>query len=285
MQWTDERKDRLRAQWGQVSVRKIADAEQTSTGSVYRMARQLGLKTKERKYPAALQRDHRALRERSTRYPKSVISAKKSPRVLIDGGQSRKLGRRVTKGRWAGLAIYSLTLPERDTCPSTCREWASCYGNGMHWTRRHVLDAELVKRLDVELDMLAATHPGGFLVRLHVLGDFGRGPADGLPYVAFWTAKMREIPEIHVFGFTAHDPVSPVGQAIMALNREFPERCRLRFSGIVSDDGFGATVIERLADSTHVVCPFETDHPKAPKDCGSCGLCWTMRSTVEFVRH
>lgn len=282
--WTPERRARLRDAWGKVSVRDFAAAEQTSAGAVYRIARQLGLETKERA-PQALRRSHPAIRDNSTRYPGSIISAKKSKRVLVSGKENRKLGHRVTKGRWRGLTIYSLTLVERASCPANCLEWSTCYGNALNWPKRLVLDDELTRRLDVELDMLAACHPSGFLVRLHVLGDFGANAREGLPYVEFWERRLRDTPELHVFGFTAHDPLSPVGAAIMSMNREFPGRVRIRFSGTTSDDGFGATVIDDPAESQHVVCPFESDHPKRPKDCAGCGLCWTMDRTVEFVRH
>lgn len=284
-QRNEARRERLRAEWGTTSVKDFAEREGTSEGAIYRIARELGLHTKPRKYPPRLQMDHRAIRERTTKFPRSVISAKHSPRVLVDGNQNQKLGLKVTKGRWLGLPIYAVTLVERASCPTSCREWYECYGNSMHWARRHRLDAELIRRLDVELDMKAATHRRGFLVRLHTLGDFGQATADAVPYANFWARKMREHSGIHVFGFTAHDRDSAAGQAIMALNREFPERCRIRFSGTESDDGFGATVIANPKDSRHVTCPFETDHPKRPSNCGECGLCWSMKSTVEFVRH
>lgn len=278
-----ERRERLVAQWP-VNVRKFAEAEGTSVGAIYRMARELGLRTKPRKYPCRLTPSHKAIQNRTTRQPRSITSAKHSKAVLVSGFENRKLGRTVLKGKLAGLPIYHVTLVERATCPPTCSMWNDCYGNNMAFARRHILDAELIKRLDVELDMAAARH-GAFLVRLHTLGDFGKDEIEGIPYVRFWRDKMREICGMHLFGFTAHARDSAVGQAIMGINREFSDRCRIRFSGTESDDGFGAVVIESEADSRHVVCPWETERAKKPKDCGSCGLCWSMRPTVEFVRH
>lgn len=279
------RRERLREAWGKVSVKQFADAEQTSPGAIYRLARQMGLETRAR-ISRPLRDSHQAIRTGRTRFPNTVISAKKSMRALIEGKENQKLGQKVTKGRWAGLFIKSLTLEERATCPVSCEMWKSCYGNNLHLSRRHILDHELRKRLDVEIDMQAARHSGGFLVRLHVLGDFGRNMVDGEPYVRFWAEKMRETPGMHLFGFTAHQPDSRLGGLIMfLLNEAFPDRCRIRFSGSGLTDGYGAAVIDRLEDSRHVVCPFETDHPKAPKDCGSCGLCWTMDRPVEFLRH
>lgn len=278
------RRDRVRAQWGTVSATKIAEAEQTSPGAIYRLARELGLKTQPQR-PKPLGGMHPAITEGRTKFRSRVISAKKSKRVLVPGKENQKLGHKVTKGRWKGLTIYSLTGHERASCPLSCAQWHTCYGNNLNWSQRVTLDHELRKRLDVELDMLAAKHPQGFLVRLHVLGDFGRNAADGIPYVTFWRDRMRDTPEIHVFGFTAHAPDSAVGGMIMLLNREFPNRWHVRFSGTTRADGYGATVIESLADSRFVVCPIETEHPKAPASCGDCGLCWTMKPPVEFEMH
>lgn len=280
----DARRERLIAEWP-VNVRVFAEQENTSPGAIYRLARDLGLKTKARRYDTRLGPLHRAIRGRTTKYPSTVISAKASKRVLVPGSENRKLGKTVTVGRLAGSPIYQVTLVERLTCPITCLTWHECYGNGMNWARRHRLDPELIKRLDVELDIAAARHPGGFLVRLHTLGDFGQGEADGLPYVAFWRAKMLEQPALHVFGFTAHDRASPVGAALMRLNRQFPDRCRIRFSGTASDDGFGALVIDHPGLSRHVICPWESERERKPSDCGACGLCWSMRPTVEFLVH
>ena len=280
----EERRARLAAAWP-VNVTKFAAAECTSPGAIYRMARELGLGTKPRKHPAKLGQKHKAIQGRTTRQPKSIVSAKHSPRVLVPGSQNRKLGERVTKGKWAGLPIYQVTLIERASCPTSCAVWDRCYGNSMPFARRHILDGELIKRLDVELDIAAARHRQGFLVRLHTLGDFGKDAAEALPYIAFWRGKMAEIPGLHVFGFTAHGRDSAAGAAVMGLNRDFPDRCRIRFSGSASDDGFGAMVIESEADSRHVVCPWEMARAKKPANCGACGLCWSMDRTVEFMEH
>jgi hypothetical protein len=278
----EARRAHLLANWP-LNVRKYAEAEGTSAGAIYRMARGLGLPTQERKYPTTLSPKHKAIRGRSTKYPSTITSAKQSPRVFIAGSQNQKLGHIVNKGRWRGMYIYSLTLIERASCPTSCLEWSTCYGNSLHHSRRHILDRELFRRVDIELDMLAARHPKGFVVRLHVLGDFGKDQIEGLPYVELWREKMRELPNLHVFGFTAHDRESLLGRKIMFLNKAYPDRWRIRFSGTVSNDGFGATVIDSLDDAEHVPCPYEAGG--RVKDCGACGLCWSMAKTVEFVRH
>jgi hypothetical protein len=45
-------------------------------------------------------------------------------------------------------------------------------GNRMQLADRTIVDSALMARLNVEIDSLASMYPGGFSVRLHVLGDF-----------------------------------------------------------------------------------------------------------------
>ena len=215
--------------------------------------------------------NHPALREGRTMFPTTVVHPHESPRLLVSGVNQRKVGKVVSKGRWKGFPVYTLTLEERATCPKSCREWSTCYGNNMHRSRRHAAGLALEARLIEEVVTLSERHPRGFAVRLHVLGDFYSAA-----YVDLWAMLMRDVPQVHVFGFTAHDPVSPLGAALDAIIGEWPDRFCIRFSGRDS------LVIASQADSRHVVCPVQTGKTDC---CGTCGLCWTMRQPVEFVRH
>lgn len=219
---------------------------------------------------------HPAYRNAHSIFPNRVIHPKDSPRLLVSGDNQRKIGKRITKGRWGGVPIYTLTLEERATCPRSCGEWATCYGNNMHMARRHIAGLALEAMLIGELVTLAGKHPEGFAVRLHVLGDFY-----SKTYADLWRLALEEIPGLHVFGFTAHSPDSEIGRWIGAMNTAFPRRCRIRFSG-TANGGEGALVISSLAESKHVVCPVQTGKTDC---CGTCGLCWTMDKTVEFIRH
>jgi hypothetical protein len=220
--------------------------------------------------------DHPAMIESRSLFQKSVVHPDHSPRLLVSGHNSRKIGKTVTKGAWKDLPIYTLTLEERVTCPRTCKEWATCYGNHMPWARRHMAGLDLELKLIEELCALEEKHPAGFVVRLHVLGDFY-----SLAYVSLWTEAMREIRGLRVFGFTAHAMTSSLGTQIIAMNDRFPTRCRIRFSGTEARR-VGSRVIERLEDSRHVVCPVQTGKTDC---CGTCTLCWSMDRPVEFVRH
>lgn len=222
-----------------------------------------------------LKADHPALTEGRTLFPSRVVHPRDTPRLLVSGMNQRKIGRTVTKGHWKGLPIYTLTLEERATCPSTCLEWVSCYGNQMNWARRHMPGLALEGRLIEELVDLQRRHPRGFAIRLHILGDFYSEI-----YADLWRMAMDEIPQIHLFGFTAHAPDSEIGRRLLVLNDQWPLRCRIRFSGTAGNDG--SLVIGSFEDSRHVVCPVQSGKTDC---CGTCGLCWTMDRTVEFVRH
>ncbi|HEV2080051.1 MAG TPA: hypothetical protein VGR19_09195, partial [Allosphingosinicella sp.] len=115
---------------------------------------------------------HPAFRTGRTMFPSRVFDPSEVQRVLKTGHQSRKIGKIVDKGARRGWPIFTLTLEERATCPSTCKAWGFCYGNNMQAAERIVAGAELEERLWDELKALQAAHPGGYLVRLHVLGDF-----------------------------------------------------------------------------------------------------------------
>ncbi|WP_374412703.1 hypothetical protein [Novosphingobium colocasiae] len=212
--------------------------------------------------------DHPAIREARTLFPSRVVHPDDSPRLLVSGFNQRKIGGKVTKGRWKGLPLYTLTLEERATCPRSCGEWTTCYGNNMNWSRRHAAGLDLEARLIDEVVAMEQRHPGGFAVRLHVLGDFY-----SVAYARLWQDMLAEVPGLHVFGFTARQVGDPIARVIRAMNAEYPDRCVIRTSGVDS------LVIASPAGSEHVLCPVQT----GKTDC--CGLCWTMDRPVEFVRH
>lgn len=248
-------------------------------GPLKRMAKARGLRAS-----VVLPAEHPAIIERRPLFPSSVVAAADSPRLLIAGKNQRKLGDKVIKGRWKGMPIYALTLAERETCPTSCSQWRTCYGNNMPFARRHRLDDSFMVLLRAELEALARKHAQGFVVRLHVLGDFGAPENEplALRYVDLWATALADFPQLRVFGFTAHDPDEEIGSAILGMCLEHRDRCWIRFSGTVDDEGFGSIVIPTRAESQHVVCPVQTDRTDC---CGTCGLCWTSLRTIEFERH
>jgi hypothetical protein len=230
--------------------------------------------------------DHPALTEARTIFTSTVVRPDESPRLLVSGHNSRKIGAEVRKGPWKGMPIYTLTLEERATCPSSCQRWADCYGNAMPFARRHRHGFALATRLGQELEQLDKQHRQGFVVRLHVLGDFWSPQ-----YVSFWRSWLHCYRRLHVFGYTAHPRTSEIGQAVEALNLLAPERWQILFSvGAEEASAERQAVTVRSADEAQqagaILCPAQTGRTEA---CATCGLCWapaaTSRHRIAFLLH
>lgn len=223
---------------------------------------------------------HHAATAHTTLFPTRVFDAS-AVRLLKSGVNNRKIGRKVVKGKWAGMPIYTLTLEERATCSRSCDHWLDCYGNNMPFAQRIRASDHLMDKLDIEVAVLAKRHPQGFVVRLHVLGDFYNAE-----YVHRWQERMGRHPELHVFGYTAVPPESLEGVCIRQLNTKFPRRCRIRFSNWIKLASSGEIAVSSkayiAAFPDAVTCPAQTG---ATDCCGTCGLCWTMDKVVRFLPH
>lgn len=219
---------------------------------------------------------HPAYRTGRSMFTSRVYDVDEVVRVLKTGHQSRKIGKIVQKGTRRGWPIFTLTLEERATCPRSCKAWGFCYGNNMQAAERIVAGPELEDALAFELEQLQADHPDGFMVRLHVLGDFY-----STGYVEFWKQRLKLLPALHVFGFTAHDPVnSRIGSALLDLVTNQWDRFALRFSGLE-----GPLLGSQLIPATHpdaIQCPAQTD---ATDCCATCALCWQSKRSIAFARH
>lgn len=230
--------------------------------------------------------DHPAILQELPLFPKTIVNANDSDRLFIPGENNRKIGKVVTKGAWKGMPLYTLTLAERVTCPSDCFMWRSCYGNAMPFARRHAPGMELEQRIGIEIAALAKQHRRGFVVRLHVLGDFY-----SLDYVKLWQRLLLQHKELHVYGYTAHAMTSANAQSkeiASLLLRLRGDRWFVRTSSPTRLPG-GATVIDRIPEGVAVpegiVCPAERD---ATECCATCGICWSpnfRNNTIVFVRH
>jgi hypothetical protein len=221
---------------------------------------------------------HPASRAGNSIFPSRVFDPGEVARVLKDGHQSRKIGKVVQKGRLKGAPIFTLTLEERATCPRSCREWASCYGNNMQAAERIVAGLALESALLLEVRELAKSHPDGFLVRLHVLGDFY-----SLEYVARWALFLELYPALHLFGFTAHDPASAIGRAVAGLALTFGwSRAAIRFSGEPHELHAARVIGPGESDPGAVLCPAQSGSTEC---CATCALCWQSTRAIAFRRH
>lgn len=227
--------------------------------------------------PHVLADDHPAVVEGRSRFTKPA--GNHSERVLISGMNSKKIGARVVKGRWKGMPIYTLTLEERKTCPRSCAVWAMCMGNKMHWSRRLQPGADLEARLAIELERLSTKYPKGFVVRLHVLGDFY-----SVAYVQLWGSWLKRFPALHVFGYTARQIDDPIGFELAKLSISQWERFAMRSSGDNLPNVPSTHVIanENNAPADALVCPAQTGSTAC---CSTCALCWQSKKTVVFLEH
>lgn len=228
-------------------------------------------------------RDHPSIIGGRTLFPTTVVDAGRSPRLLVSGKNQRKIGSVVEKGPWSGMPVFCLTLEERATCPRHCVHWMDCMGNGMHFSRRHRAGHELENIIWEELDELAARNPSGFVVRLHILGDFY-----SVRYAGLWLTALQAIPALRVYGYTARTPGRGIGRMVGMMNDLFPERCSIRFSSR-QPGPMRAVTINREPEGRRVaegiICPVQTG---AAECCATCALCWSVPArdqTIVFVLH
>ena len=234
----------------------------------------------------ALGDDHPAILLGEPLFERSVVAVEHDTNIFVSGQNNRKIGRIVTRGAWRGYPIFILTLPERSTCPSACSNWKTCYGNSMPFARRHEAGPALEARIEVEIARLAKRYPKGFVVRLHVLGDF-YSPE----YVTLWGRMLQAHPALHVYGYTARgvgtDKLSvAIAKTIRKVKEEFGQRFAIRWS-MTDSIPDGTVVIDRTPEGANVpeglVCPAERE---ATACCATCGLCWeATNKTIVFMRH
>jgi len=232
---------------------------------------------------------------------KSVSDGMGKTERVIKKSTNIKLGKKVTRGKLKGMPIYTVTLEERATCPMSCKHYSTCYGNNMMFAIRYNADDDLLAMMESELTDLQAKHPRGFLVRLHVLGDFY-----SVAYVAQWAKWLGMFPALHVYGYTANqwDAIDPkeraIGEAVLSLREACGIRFAVRFSGSYSDQFAALSADEQRArdmlDTKEAFkCPTQIsketgklakkgEETLAP-DCGACGLCWQANKPVVFLTH
>lgn len=224
-----------------------------------------------------LQPTHKAVLKGRTIFLSTVKAPTKVSRLLQPASMNKKLGNGkdiITKGKWKGMPLYQLTLEERKTCPKSCEQWKVCYGNNMPFANRinHESPA-FIGELEQEVKALASKHSSGFVVRLHVLGDFY-----SVGYVRFWEKMLEEHPELRLFGYTHRDPSSTIGRAIRTMNRA---RCWIRWS----DYGGPMSANTDKTDGTPaegIPCPEQTGKTES---CLTCGLCWSVKLPIRFMVH
>lgn len=230
--------------------------------------------------------DHPALIQGRTIYPSTVQVPERDHgmRVLKSGENSAKIGAIILKRPWRDFPVFTISLEERRTCPRDCALWRTCYGNHMHWAERWQAGPELEWRLEREVALLATLHPHGFVIRLHILGDFF-----SVGYVALWRTLLERHPALHCFGFTARSNVAdPIAAALAELVKSHWDRFAIRFSNprhLPFQDARTAVTFERNQKPPPgaIVCPQQLGKTES---CSTCGLCWHGKPrTIAFILH
>jgi hypothetical protein len=222
-----------------------------------------------------------AFTEKRTLYPNTVVRDLDGANILKAGINSSKIGGVVRKGKWKGMPIYTLTLEERATCPTSCSHWRSCFGNKMQFAQR--LDhtsPQFETALVRHVAQLARQHPAGFVVRLHVLGDFF-----SVRYVNLWQAMLDTIPALKVFGYSARWDVraDPIAAALVPIVMARWDRFAIRFSDAPVDECSTVSLehpIQKPADA--IICP---EQAGGTESCSTCALCWQSKRRIAFIQH
>lgn len=220
-----------------------------------------------------------AFTEKRTLYPMTVTQDVSN--ILKSAVNSSKIGGVVLKGKWKGMPIFTLTLQERATCPTACSHWRSCFGNKMHHAIRidHAAP-EFEMALVRQVSRLARQYPRGFVVRLHVLGDFF-----SVRYVQLWSAMLDTIPALNVFGYSARWDVNadPIAAELVPMVMANWDRFAIRFSNAPVDECSTVSLehpIQKPADA--IVCPEQAGRTES---CSTCALCWQSRRRIAFLQH
>lgn len=227
---------------------------------------------------------------RSIFYKKRVAAPDDRLHVLVSGYNNLKIGAVVDLGAWKGFPIYTLTLEERATCSVDCHHYRTCYGNSSSRAIRIEHGPRLITHLHLELFNLSCKHPHGFVVRLHVLGDFY-----DVGYVKHWERWLDTYPALHVYGFTQRKPGTPIGDAVLGLAARRWDRFAVRLSmapgQTVPMDWYAPNRRIRAATTRdpsrplsagEFACPAQDDGDSC---CATCGACWASAKTVNFKEH
>lgn len=221
-----------------------------------------------------------ALIQGRTIHPKRVrVAGLDKGSIIKPVAGNSKLGKGssiVLKGEWAGLPMFSITLVERETCPNTCHHWDDCFGNNMGFAHRWKATPGLILWIGRELEVLAKKYRKGFVVRLHILGDFF-----SVEYVQAWQQWLAQYPMLRVFGYTARKPDTDIGIALQAVRAQFSDRWWIRqSSNETTSTGLYATRQDYQGNA--ITCPEQTGKTES---CLTCGLCWSVNKPIRFLSH
>jgi hypothetical protein len=202
---------------------------------------------------------------------------------VIKKSTNKKLGKRVTKGKFTGMPMFTVTLEERATCSTSCVHYKTCYGNSMPFATIYEANTALIDRMEIELKILNVKYPMGFLVRLHVLGDFY-----SINYVNKWNTWLKTFENLHVYGYSEKKDNDPIGIKLNKVRAKYGRRFMVRVSGDVKRSTMSALSYDDIRTRDQIknkqafICPVQLDQTDT---CSTCSLCWTTQKNVIFLTH
>lgn len=153
-----------------------------------------------------------------------------------------------------------------------------CYGSNMPFAVRYQHGAALETALDRDLAFLHRKYPQGFVVRLHVLGDFY-----SVAYVRFWIHMLHKYSTLRIYGYTHRTSNDPIGAEIDRMAAFFKRRVAIRRShGEMGPLPLTTTIQEaRETPDGFILCLYQVNGTP----CTECGLCFNGVTNVAFLEH
>tara|TARA_R100001129_G_scaffold110405_2_gene75793 strand:- start:518 stop:1183 length:666 start_codon:yes stop_codon:yes gene_type:complete len=218
----------------------------------------------------------------TTIYKKNIHNLNEYKFEILKNSTNIKLGKKVVKGKYANYKLKTLTLVERETCPTDCFHWKTCYGNNMPFAHRISHEDQNLLQKRIYNELLNSTNKL-LLIRLHVLGDFFN-----VKYVKFWSIMLNTFKNIALWGFTANNINSKISlsrdiaKEIIKLN--YSQHSHIRFSNDLTNKFSGNSYdIVKPVKGESIVCPVQENKTA---NCGTCGLCWNQKTqSIIFKTH
>mgnify|MGYP003153770038 CR=1 FL=1 len=218
----------------------------------------------------------------TTIYKKNIFELNEYKFEILKKSTNIKLGKKVLKGKYKDYKLKTLTLVERETCPTDCFHWKTCYGNNMPFAHRMGNKDQNLLQKRIYNELLNSTNKL-LLIRLHILGDFFN-----VKYVKFWSIMLNTFKNIALWGFTANNINSKISlsrniaKEIIKLN--YSEHSHIRFSNDLTNKFSGNSYdIVKPVKGKSIVCPVQENKTA---NCGTCGLCWNQKTqSIIFKTH
>jgi hypothetical protein len=184
-------------------------------------------------------------------------------------------------GRQKGLPIATFSLEEGRTCSPTCGMRERCYAGKMALQRRILYEGEKTDRAVAHAIVTA----GPMHWRINTVGDIPR------PEFLEAVLSALTVAGSTAWGYTHWQPEHPLGEQIRMYSEYYWNFFAIRTSyEHGSRDPLperGAVVMEKfhpelLELHNAIACPEQTGEAR---NCGECGLCWTVRRNIAFEDH